>query len=454
MRPWLRTAALLTLVGMSAPIRGAEAGSLTPRGERVVAGLSSSETPRRRAALDELVAAAREEPALGGRALPALREILRLRGPEERAVAVRALPVLAGEEAAGLWLKALAQEDDDERVLAAAVDGAADRTGDALLVRALVQRSGDAKATPAQRGLALEALGAMGGPGADLRLFLPRPGAEWVEESCRALGLLRRGGTEAVPHLIALLGHPDTCPRIHAWEALTRLTKKALGPDRAAWEAWWRAQQEGAKPVAGGPEAGPNPDDRYAPPPSPHTPRFYGIPLPKRGAESRIVFCLDVSQSMYGPPLDRSRLELQTTLKECTTSYRFDVIAFNENVLPWAGRLVRAHPVQKARCIDWFLNLEPTSYTNLYDSVELAFGYGGRGRRAVENPERLDAVYLLSDGAPNRGRHLQPDPIVKAVTELSQGDVPVHTIGAGEAAFDLMKRIAAATKGTFVDAFE
>jgi hypothetical protein len=453
-RPWLRTAALLTLVGAFVPCPRAKAGPLTPRGERVVSGLGSSEAPRRRAALDDLLAAAREEPALAGRALPALREILRLRGPEERAVAVRALPALGGEEAAALWLKALAQADDDDRVLAAAVDGAADRAGDALLVRTLVQRSADAKATPAQRGLALEALGAMGGPGADLRLLLARPGAEWVEESCRALGLLRRGGAEVVPHLIALLGHEDACPRIHAWEALTRLTKKVMGPDRAAWEAWWKAQQGKIVPLAGGPEAGPSPDDRYAPPPTAHVPRFYGIPLPKRGAESRVVFCLDVSQSMYGPPLDRSRLELQKTLKECTTSYRFDVIAFNENVLPWAERLVRAHPVQKARCIDWFLNLEPTSYTNLYDALELGFGYAGRGRRAVQAPERLDAVYLLSDGAPNRGRHLLPDPIVKAVTELSQGDVPVHTIGAGEAAFDLLKRLASVTHGTFVDAFE
>jgi hypothetical protein len=453
-RSRLVAAAILALAGALAALPRAWAGPLSPRGERVVTGLSSSEPARRVAALNDLLAAARAEPALAMRALPPLRDILRLRGPEERAVAVRALPVLQGEDAAALWLKALAQDEDDERVLAAAVDGAADRTGDALLVRALVQRSADGKLRPAQRGLALEALGAMGGPGADLRLFLARPGADWVEEACRALALGRRGGAEAVPHLIALLGHADMCPRVHALESLTRLTKKVMGPDKAAWEAWWAAQQGKVVPVAGGPGSGPDPDDRYAPPPTAHEPRFYGIPLPKRGAESRVVFCLDVSQSMYGPPLDRSRVELQKTLKECSTAYRFDVIAFNENVIPWAGRFVRAHPVQKVRCIDWFLNLEPTSYTNLYDSLEIAFGYAGRGRRAVAAPERLDAVYLLSDGAPNRGRHLQPDPIVKAVTELSQGEIPIHTIGAGEAAFDLLRRIAGVTHGTFLDAFE
>jgi hypothetical protein len=452
--PAARLAALAALVAASA-FAGPAAGDPVPgRGERAVAGLSSTDPARRRAALADLISAARQEPGLAARAVPALKEVLRLRGPEERALAVRALPALAAPESLALWLKVLGQTDEDERVLAAAVDGAADRAGDGMVTRALVQRSGDPKATPAQRGLALEALGALGGPGADVRLFLPRPAADWVEESCRALGLTRRGGAEAVDHLIRLLGHADTCPRIHAWEGLTRLTKKALPPDKAAWETWWNAQGGRLVPVAGGPVAAPNPDDRYAPPPTAFAPRFYGLPLPKHGATSRVVFCLDVSQSMYGPALDRSRKELQATLKQCTTAYRFDVIAFNENVLPWAGRFVPAHPVQKERAIDWFLTLEPTSYTNLYDAVELGFGYGGRGRRAVEAPERIDAVFLLSDGAPNRGRHLQPDPIVKAIGELSDGRVPVHTIGAGEAAFHLLKRIAAATQGTFVDAFE
>lgn len=455
--PGPRGVALLASVGGLCLLLGglrAQAEPPQTRGERVLAGLTAPEPERRRGALGELAAAVREEPGLGTRVLPALKELLRLRGPEERAPAVRALLALTTEEATALWLKVLAHDDEDERVLAAAVDAAADRAGDAPLARALVQRSGDPKATPSQRGLALEALGVLGGAGADVRLFLARPGADWVEESCRALGLLRRGGAEAVPRLIALLAHADASPRMHAWEALARLTRQAFPPEKAPWEAWWATQAGRLAPLVGGPGAAPGPDDRYTPPAVPFVPRFYGLPLPRRAAESHVVFCLDVSQSMYGPSLDRSRLELEKTLKDCTTAYRFDVIAFNENVLPWAGRLVRAHPVQKARAIAWFLGLEPTSYTNLYDAVELGFGYAGRGRRASASPERLDALYLLSDGAPNRGRHLQPDPIVKAITALSEGNVPVHTIGAGEAAFDLLKRIAAATHGTFLDAFQ
>lgn len=421
--------------------------------ERLVSGLASSDAQRRLEALGGLLPAARAEPGLAPRVLPALREILRLREAPERVPAARALLALRGPEALDLWLRLLHDPEQDERVLEALTQGAVERAGDALLARLLVERSGDPRASEAARGLALEALGGVGGPGAWLRLSLARTGAGWVEESCRALGLMRLGGLNAVPPLLDLLGHDDVAPRTHAWEALTRLTGQRLPPLREPWAAWWRARAT-APQVASGPGAPPAPEDRYAPPPDLNVPRFYGVPLAKRGAGHHVAFCLDVSQSMYGPPLDRSRRELEATLKQLATADRFEVVAFNENALPWAHRLVRAHPVAKARAIQWFATLEPTSYTNLYDALEIAFGLCGRGRRAVAAPERLDAIYLLSDGEPNRGRYLQPGPIVKALAELSRPDVPIHTVGAGEAAFSLLRQIAAATGGTFTDAYQ
>jgi hypothetical protein len=289
-----------------------------------------------------------------------------------------------------------------------------------------------------------------------MRLALARQAAEWVEESGRALGLARRGGPVAIEHLIRLLGHADVAPRVHAWEGLVRLTGRQFPPDRALWEAWAKARVEPAA-AAPAPAAPADPDDRYAPTAPAHVPRYYGVPVPKKRATSRVVFCCDVSQSMYGPPLDRSRRELAKTLKELTTAHRFDVIAFNENALPWAGRLVRAHPVQKVRALDWYLNLEPTSYTNIYDSLEIAFGYAGRGRKALADPEPLDAIFLLSDGEPNRGRYREPAQLVRELAELSRisaPSIPIHTIGAGEAAFALLRDIASRTGGTFTDAFE
>jgi hypothetical protein len=157
---------------------------------------------------------------------------------------------------------------------------------------------------------------------------------------------------------------------------------------------------------------------------------------------------------MYGRGIDQARRELEATLRDLPSSYAFDVIAFNENVFPFAAGLVNAHPVTKHRALAWIHALETISYTNLYDAVETAFGYGGIGKRAVPDPRRLDAVYLLSDGAPNRGRYRRDDRVVAAIAALSERRIPVHAIAAGEEVFPLLRRIAGATGGVFVDAFE
>jgi hypothetical protein len=141
-------------------------------------------------------------------------------------------------------------------------------------------------------------------------------------------------------------------------------------------------------------------------------------------------------------------------VRDLTTSHHFDVIAFHESVRPFAGRLVRAHPVVKARVLAWVDRLETVSYTNLYDAVEEAFGYAGRGRRPAAAPARLDAVFLLSDGAPNRGRYHVASQVVAGIAALSRRQVPVHTIGAGDEVFPLLRAISHATGGTFVDAFD
>ncbi|MFV1958720.1 MAG: VWA domain-containing protein, partial [Planctomycetota bacterium] len=198
------------------------------------------------------------------------------------------------------------------------------------------------------------------------------------------------------------------------------------------------------EPPAGG--------DRYTLPTPLHVPRYYGVPIDR--PSSHVVFCLDVSQSMYGRGIEQARDELERTLLEFPSTYRFDVIAFNERLHPFAGELVPAHPVMKQRVLAWLDRLETISYTNLYDAVEMAFGYAGLGPRPADRPTRLDAIFLLSDGAPNRGRYLREARVVRGIAELSRRRIPVHCVAAGEEVFPLLEANAAATGGRFVDAFE
>jgi hypothetical protein len=445
---------LLALAGAGAGRpREARAGGLPP-------GLASGDAAERTKALQALDAVLAKDASCGAEALPALREILRARGPKERALVAGLVLKIPGDEALGLWLACLDPDaESDDRVQAAALDATVVRAADAAFARKVVDLSRDRREKPVRRALMIEATGALAGPAPTVVLANGRPDADWVEESCRALGLLRRGTAggrparaEVVPPLIALLGHADASPRAHAWEALARLTGQNLPADPRAWAAWWKAHAN--DPEAPAKAVAPADAARYAPPAPAHVPRYYGVPIQGKGEECRVVFCQDVSASMAKVGLARAVAHLEDAIKAMTTHHSFDVIAFNSVVTTWEGRVVRAHPAQKARALAWVHALESKSETNIYDAVEAAFEEMGRGTTPSTEPVRLDAVFLLSDGEPNQGRYHLPKQVVKGIAELSGGQVPVHTVGAGESVFQLLRDVAAATGGTFVDAFE
>ena len=424
--------------------------------EEAIGQLASESSATREKGVADAERCLRERPA-GPGAIVRLRETARHRSVEVRTALATLLAAVDDPETDRLWVERLDPAEDD-RVLAAALPPGLERAPAGAAERALLAALERERPPPARRALLLEALGACRGPAAALVLSTQRPGADWLEESGRALGLGRLGGRAAMPPLLDLLAHADPAPRTHAWESLVRLTRKNLRPERALWAAWWAERAKaglppepgGAAPAAGAAAA---PDaDPYAAPVPAHVPTYYGIPIPRPHA--RVVFCIDVSQSMWGEGITKARAHLSRTLKELPSTAAFEIVCFHERVMPWADRLVRAHPVQKARAIAFLAAQEAVSFTNLHDAIETAFSYAGRGRRPVPDPHPLDAVFVLSDGAPNRGRYVEADQVLEAVVALAAGVAPVHAVGAGESAFPLLRRIAAATGGRFVDAYD
>src|SRR5262249_58150630 len=101
----------------------------------------------------------------------------------------------------------------------------------------------------------------------------------------------------------------------------------------------------------------------------------------------------------------------------------------------------------------WGEGIVRRAYTNLYDAIETAFQYAGKGREPSADPVRVDAVFVLSDGFPNRGRYFERKQLIAGVAALSEKQVPVHTIGTGNAAgFPLLRESAGATGGGTVAA--
>ncbi len=435
----------------AAPKEGPPRSESAPVLRATLAGLASRSRTERLGALRDLGGLLSIDPQVGLQALPRLRETLRLRGPLERARTLELLVRIPDPDARALWLERLDPAVEPHHVpLLAAARATRQVPEDRDVLRLLLAALRSKRATPARRALLLEALGALDSPVAALLLTRPRAGEHWVEASARALALGRRASPRSIPPLLALLEHEQLAPRIHAWEALVRLTQRGFAAAPKPWKAWWAKQDPTRLPAKPSP---PKAGERYAAPRPVHVPHYYDLPIPRPG--SKVVFCIDASQSMYGEGIEQARRELGKTLMDMPSTHSFEIIVFNEKVMPWAGRLVPAHPVLKHTAIERLAEIEPTSYTNLYGAVELAFRYAGRGSRApTEPPVKLDAIFLLSDGAPNRGQYRNHDRVVKHIARMSRRDIPVHTIGAGEEVFPLLQAIADATGGSFVDAFE
>lgn len=422
-----------------------------PSVRSAIAALSSGHTERRVQALETIAGGLPLEAIDRGPVLRSLATLVR-RAPSaaERVCILEVLQGIGGPDAEEVVLSRLdPAEEADERVWAAVFGGFESRSRDVRLARVFLERLQARDTKPAHRALLYEALGGLELPLAVSALSFGLPEETWVEAAGRARGLARQAGAERIRQLILLLGHASAAVRRAAWEGLAARTGAALPAERAVWEAWrakWIAEHGGLEP------AGETPAGGYAHPTAIHVPHYYGVPIPRPG--SAVVFCLDTSQSMWGTFIDLARGHLRATLEDMPSTHRFEIVAFNEHVFSFAGRIVSAHPVVKDRAIRWFEGLDVLSFTNLYDAVERAYGLAGRGPQTVEESVPLDAVFLLSDGAPNRGRYRDGPRIVAGLAALSEGDVPIHCICVREAVAALLNEIAGATGGVFVDAFE
>jgi hypothetical protein len=197
---------------------------------------------------------------------------------------------------------------------------------------------------------------------------------------------LRRA--DLVPPLIAALeaSRPGRV-RARTAQALEHLTRAPFGEDATRWKQWWERQRA----------------DYRLPPPPPAGRRghsaarvtFRNIPVQSR----RLCFVLDASRSMSKPApggKGRTRWELVVrdllaVLEKLPRDARLNVVLFQTEVVAWKPRLV---PVSNRRaCGKWIGSIRPRGWTNLHDAVAAAIA-----------DDDVDAIYVLTDGVPSRGR--------------------------------------------------
>jgi hypothetical protein len=203
---------------------------------------------------------------------------------------------------------------------------------------------------------------------------------------------------EAVAALVACLPKLDGEVRGDVVQFLEEISGQRSGLDAQAWQAWWKTHAEGF-------EFPDKPADR---PGIGAVPKgvgsYYGLALYAR----RIVFVIDISGSMAGPRITAAKRELTAAIGGLPDDAELGIVAFHSRVFVWRPNLTRADAAGKQAAAQYAYQLVPGGHTATYDAVEAAF--------------RLDpeAIYLLSDGAPNAGRIPMPAAIVNAVGAMNR----------------------------------
>ena len=276
---------------------------------------------------------------------------------------------------------------------------------------------------------------------------------------------------EAIEPLIARLEQESGRTQRRIGVALEILTGQQHGESPRAWRDWFT--REGADYAAGKVPLSKGRSKLADALTAPADPKkgvyYYGIPQEGKS----IVYVIDCSGSMRvsikggggrgaGPPEDAgpdSRMEatkdaLIEVLGKLTKDDRFNVVCFNDVVVPYLTTMVAGtgKEIQKAQA--WVRALQPASTTNIHDAMQEAFKLAGRGAADKYYKSNVDTIFLLTDGSPTRPDN-QPDSTERILDSVRRWNptkhVVIHTIGIGkDLNVTFLQQIARENGGRFV----
>lgn len=172
---------------------------------------------------------------------------------------------------------------------------------------------------------------------------------------------------------------------------------------------------------------------------------YYDIPIHAR----RVVFVLDTSRSMGAggsvSRLEAAKRELAATIEKLPEECLFTVIVFNSEVMRWQDRLRPATTGNKALAASFVRGQKPNGKTATYDALHAALGID----------PHVEAIFLLSDGAPSEGTIVNPQTVLSTIRQENRTRrLKIHTLGAfgGQQAAGLenfMRQLAEQNDGQF-----
>jgi hypothetical protein len=233
-----------------------------------------------------------------------------------------------------------------------------------------------------------------------------------------AMGEFREA--RSVEFLVDLMPEIDGQLKFETARQLRRLTGENFGGKSEDWHTWWersRADLDGVLLAAPMKQV-----DEFAPMPWDHElPDFFSIEIYAR----QMVFVIDSSKSMLSTVNDETRLqriqiELRQAIEELPEYTDFEVIAFNQGILRWRGKLVPATEANKQDAYRFIRALTAEQKTACYEALRAGLG---------DYPD-AEALIFLTDGHPTAGAVIDPDKIVELISEANRfRRLSINTVG-------------------------
>jgi HEAT repeat protein len=269
---------------------------------------------------------------------------------------------------------------------------------------------------------------------------------DWRVQVAAIAALTATGSRAVIEPLIAALDQSEGRVLDDLVDALTRLTGESVGVSGAQWESWW--SQRGNRVEVRRRDAVEFARIKQREGEGQDTAVYHGL----RVLSKRCAFVVDTSESMVeeyeyvgeasdaepasertrtprsaarapatvsGTKLEVAKGELLEVVSRLKEGVLLNVIRFDTLVQPWKAQLAALDASARASVAEFVGTFDANGLTNVFGAIETAF-----------RDERLDTVFLLSDGAPTSGRYVEPAAILARIARLNRfRRVKINTIG-------------------------
>ncbi len=324
---------------------------------------------------------------------------------------------------------------------------------------------------PAWVQAALRALGRQNTPRGKEVLLQFLENDAWQLRTAALDGLVFFRDVAVMEALLARAAKEEGVVRRQIFQAMGAIVGEDVKAVLEAWQSWWPSNREDVlarwKRI---PREGPVMDD---PPKMPVRTEandggtsFYGIKTDSK----HIIFVADISGSMRRTDedpadepakIDVCRDELKRAIRGLSAhdeddrgAASFNIVLFSTDVRVYkTGRMVVATKKNKEKAYDWIdKNVQADMQTNIYDAIEQAFNVISGSSDKKNRTRGADTIFLMTDGAPSRGKFVRPGVILQEVNRLNKTrGITIHTIGVGKGHNKgFLERLAAENGGQYL----